>query len=67
MIRINVNENPLDIEDNNTITQLLEITNTPLNGIAIAINSAIVSKNEWNTHLIKPNDHILIIQATQGG
>jgi sulfur carrier protein len=67
MIRINVNETPLDIEDNNTITQLLEITNTPLNGIAIAINSAIVSKNEWNTHLIKPNDHILIIQATQGG
>jgi sulfur carrier protein len=67
MIRINVNETPLDIEDSNTITQLLEITNTPLNGIAIAINSAIVSKNEWNTHLIKPNDHILIIQATQGG
>ena len=67
MIRINVNETPLDIEDNNTITQLLEITNTPLNGIAIAFNSAIVSKNEWNTYLIKPNDHILIIQATQGG
>ena len=67
MIRINVNETPLDIEDSNTIAQLLEITNTPLNGIAIAINSAIVSKNEWNTHLIKPNDHILIIQATQGG
>ena len=67
MIRINVNETPLDIEDSNTITQLLEITNTPLNGIAIAINSAIVSKNEWNTHLIKPNDQILIIQATQGG
>ena len=67
MIRINVNEIPLDIEDNNTITQLLEATNAPLNGIAIAINSAIVSKNDWNTHLIKPNDHILIIQATQGG
>ena len=67
MIRINVNETPLDIEENNTITQLLETTNTPLNGIAIAINSAIVSKNEWNTHLIKPNDQILIIQATQGG
>lgn len=37
------------------------------NGIAIAINEAIVPKSEWAKTYLKANDNLLIIKATQGG
>ena len=37
------------------------------NGIALAINNTVIPKSNWNTHLIKATDEILIITATQGG
>lgn len=37
------------------------------NGIALAINHTVIPKSNWNTHLIKTTDEILIITATQGG
>jgi sulfur carrier protein len=36
-------------------------------GIAVAINDSVIPRSNWETHLIKPNDSILIIKATQGG
>ncbi|MCC9072931.1 sulfur carrier protein ThiS [Flavobacterium sp. F-65] len=44
----------------------LEIPNKQT-GIAIAINSTIIPKPNWNTHFINETDEILIISATQGG
>ena len=37
------------------------------NGIALAINNTVIPKSNWNPHLIKVTDDILIISATQGG
>jgi len=37
------------------------------NGIAVAINQTVVSKNEWYTFSLSSSDDILIITATQGG
>jgi len=37
------------------------------NGIALAINNTVIPKSDWNSHLIKETDDILIISATQGG
>jgi sulfur carrier protein len=36
-------------------------------GIAVAVNDTVVPKSEWEHHMIKSNDQILIIKATQGG
>lgn len=36
-------------------------------GIAVAVNNTVVQKDAWPTQKIKPNDSILIIQASQGG
>lgn len=44
----------------------LEIPNKQ-NGIAVAINSTIIPKLNWNSHFINETDEILIISATQGG
>lgn len=37
------------------------------NGVAIAINAQVIAKKNWESHLLKPNDDVLIIKATQGG
>jgi sulfur carrier protein len=67
MITIWVNEVPLEIEINFNILQLLQKLESPLNGIAIAINNEISSKDLWHKQQLANNDRILIIQATQGG
>jgi|TARA_R110000737_G_scaffold97114_1_gene131266 sulfur carrier protein len=36
-------------------------------GIAVAINSAVVSKSKWNVTSLHENDEILIITAAAGG
>lgn len=37
------------------------------NGIAVAINNAVIPKSNWQTHFLQKTDIILIISATQGG
>ena len=37
------------------------------NGVAIAVNNTVIQKKEWANYLLKENDNILIIKATQGG
>ncbi|MES2241225.1 MAG: sulfur carrier protein ThiS [Bacteroidota bacterium] len=37
------------------------------NGIAVAINSVVIPRSNWNSHILQETDDILIISATQGG
>lgn len=67
MITVIVNEIRIEIEENTNISQLLQKTNTAINGIAIAINNKIVSKTNWETQQFNNNDNVLIIRASQGG
>ncbi|MGY8945268.1 MAG: sulfur carrier protein ThiS [Flavobacteriales bacterium] len=67
MVSVLVNENPIEIEENATLSQLLQKVNTSVEGIAIAINDEIITKNAWESQAIKNNDNVLIIKATQGG
>jgi sulfur carrier protein len=54
--------------DSLTVQALLDLE-IPVkqNGIALAINNTVIPKSDWNSHLIKETDEILIISATQGG
>ncbi|AOW09123.1 sulfur carrier protein ThiS [Flavobacterium gilvum] len=55
-------------EDSLTVQALLDLEIPgKQNGIALAINNTVVPKSNWNSHLIKETDDILIISATQGG
>lgn len=67
MITVMVNESQIEVDEKTNIHQLLEKTNTSVNGIAVAINDSIVSNNKWETMFLNQNDNILIIKATQGG
>ncbi len=36
-------------------------------GMALAVNSTVVPRQDWDTYALKENDKIMIIKATQGG
>ena len=67
MIMIMVNESQIEVDEKTTIHQLLRKVNTSINGIAVALNDNIVSRNQWDTMFLNQEDNILIIKATQGG
>ena len=67
MISIDVNNNPEQVSINTSISELLKNLQQTENGIAVAINNAVVLKCNWKTTSLIENDKVLIIQATQGG
>ncbi len=64
---INVNNQSKSISENSSLELLLQQLDLSRNGIAIAINNQIISKEKWNSTILTNNDNVTIIQATQGG
>lgn len=64
---INVNNQPQSISENSSVEHLLEQLNVVANGIAVAINNEIVSRETWKKTFLQQEDQVTIIQATQGG
>lgn len=63
-----VNNNPTTTVNNQSIRLLLnELNIASLRGTAVAVNNAVIPKLNWDDHLLKENDKITIIKATQGG
>ncbi|WP_459210017.1 sulfur carrier protein ThiS [Aquimarina rhabdastrellae] len=67
MITINVNNQPHTVQNSSSLNELLEQLQIATQGIAVAINQNIIPKTAWNETQLQAEDHILIIQATQGG
>jgi sulfur carrier protein len=65
---IEINNETKTVNENFSATEifsLLEIKNT--NGYALAINDNVIPKSKWSETILKENDKVLVIQATQGG
>ncbi len=65
---ISINNQTIDIKIGTTLFEVLsKQLGTQPKGFAVAINSNVVSKADWEKQILYPNDQILIIKATQGG
>jgi len=64
---INVNNQLYSISENCSIKKLLDQLDIVTNGIAIAVNNEIITKENWNRKVVREHDIVTIIQATQGG
>jgi len=63
-----VNNKSVELPDASGIKALLQKLNlTSPQGIAIAVNEQVVPKSEWESCVLKDNDAVLLIRATQGG
>ncbi len=67
MIYINVNNEIKEVEINTSVAQLMRFLKQDKAGVAVAINNQIVMNSNWQSTIVKENDNILLIQATQGG
>tara|TARA_B110000459_G_C16518369_1_gene451333 strand:- start:656 stop:859 length:204 start_codon:yes stop_codon:yes gene_type:complete len=67
MITVMVNESQMKVDEKTTLHLLFQKMGVSVNGIAIAVNDSIVTKDIWETKYLNQNDTILIIKATQGG
>ena len=67
-MEIVVNNQPHQISENTSVQLILDdLIGEKQKGIAVAVNEAVIPKAQWETHLLKPNDKLLVIKATQGG
>ncbi|GLS90884.1 thiamine biosynthesis protein ThiS [Psychromonas marina] len=66
-VKINVNEQPIELDQQANIEQLLTFLDSPLKGSAIAVNQKIISRSEWANYKLQENDQVSLFQAIAGG
>lgn len=67
-MEITLNNQQKKIIEHCSVQQLLnEVVPEKQNGIAVAVNLAVVAKINWQNYVLKQHDEVLIIKASQGG
>ena len=67
-MEITVNDKEISVQSDLKLCEYLKFANlSDARGIAIAVNECVVARNEWESHVLRENDKVLIIRATQGG
>ncbi|MEZ5345300.1 MAG: sulfur carrier protein ThiS [Pyrinomonadaceae bacterium] len=67
MIRITVNGKTQDLEEEVSVSELLEKLELPTNRIAIELNKNVVSRRNWQTVSVGDKDELEIIHFVGGG
>jgi sulfur carrier protein len=68
MIEVFINRQNYSFPDAGTLADvlpLLEIRQS--DGIAIALNEVVVPKGDWGKQVLRAQDRVFVIRATQGG
>ena len=63
-----INNKPTELADAAVISHALTALGIEArNGMALAVNSDVIPRPEWDNYILKDQDKIMIIKATQGG
>lgn len=66
-MHICVNGQPQQFEEKTVLKELLDQLNIDQNGLAVAINSTVIPRDQWSNITLENNDSVMLIRATQGG
>ena len=66
-MRLRINGEIKTFTNSINLSKLLEILNIQINGVAVAINMEIVSRNKYNETILNDEDEIEIVRAVGGG
>ena len=67
-MEIQINQNTYNFDASKTIDEVLEQLELPRHqGVAIAVNNAVVPQTEWGQYALQDADKILLIKASAGG
>jgi len=68
MVEVSINQENFQFPDSGTLADVLPLLQIRQpDGIAIAVNENVIPKGEWEKYLLKAQDKIFVIRATQGG
>jgi sulfur carrier protein len=62
-----LNDQPLHLSSNCSISELLQQQQLASEGLAVAVNNTVVSKRCWPEHQLRNNDDVLLFQIVTGG
>ena len=65
-MKIYINQKEIEVQDNISVKELLDMQQIAIEGTAIAIDNKLVPKNEWNDRILTDGNKITIIRATFG-
>ncbi|MGI0119044.1 sulfur carrier protein ThiS [Zooshikella sp. RANM57] len=67
-LNITVNDSPHQLPDSScSIAELLTLLEQPKKGVAVAINTNIISRSQWSQYQLQENDHVVVFKAIAGG
>jgi len=64
---VKINDTTVELPDRSTLADALAAKGINTAGIAVAVNSAVVPKDDYSTRALSDGDTILIIRAFYGG
>jgi len=68
LMEITVNNKPVNVKPDLKLSEYLsENALNNARGTAVAVNECVIAQSEWQTVVLRENDKVLIIRATQGG
>ena len=66
-MRIQVNGEPLEVEENLSLPELVAVLNLKSEQIAIELNHNVVRRAQWDNTLLKADDRVEIVHFVGGG
>lgn len=62
-----MNDKPMHVERDMTLAALVAQEEIPGAGTAVAVNTTVIRKVNWDTYFLNENDQVLVISAAYGG
>ena len=65
-MKVTVNDQECDVSETTTVADLLESLDYPEQGIAVAVNWALLPRSQWDS-VLPEGAHVEVVTAVQGG
>lgn len=62
-----VNGDRSELTPGSTVRELLELLDSPERGVAVAVDSAVIPRGEWEDFVIADGATVEVLTAVQGG
>ena len=62
-----VNGDKSDLAPGSSVRELLELLDSPKRGVAVAVNSEIVRRSDWDDFVVPDGATVEVLMAVQGG
>jgi sulfur carrier protein len=68
MVEVTINQQTCQLSDEGGLAEVLSLLRVEqADGIAIAVNEAVIPRGEWSGYVLRERDRVFVIRATQGG